>query len=166
MLVKFEQIDLSFIWINPDAVDVVGYRREVLEISAGQHISQIIAGWTEIGMASDSSRCAIVLGTPQQVAEKLFPKTQAEAMKERLVAITESLKDGGNEEQAIPQRTCLACKWYDGPEVPGANCKFPLPPLPLVITDQLVYHWTPDLAATNCPTWEAADATHPPHLPE
>ena len=34
MLVKFEQVDLSPIWINPDAVDVVGYRREVLEISA------------------------------------------------------------------------------------------------------------------------------------
>jgi hypothetical protein len=74
MLVKFEQIDLSPIWINPDAVDVVGYRREVLEISAGQHISQIVAGWTEIGMASDSSHGYVVLGTPEEVAEKLFPK--------------------------------------------------------------------------------------------
>jgi hypothetical protein len=73
MLVKFEQIDLFPIWINPDAVDVLGYRREVLEISAGQHITQIIAGWTEIGMASDSSKCIIVLGTPEEVVAKLFP---------------------------------------------------------------------------------------------
>jgi hypothetical protein len=151
MLVRFEQVDRPPIWINPDHVDSVGYRMEG-DIDAGQFVPQIIAGWTEIGMASDSGHGYVVLGTPEEVVAKLFPQTQAQAMKERLVAITESLKD---EVQVNPQRTCLTCKWYEGAEVPWANCKFPLPSLPLVITDQLVYHWTPDLAATNCPTWEA-----------
>ena len=91
MLVKFEQIDLSHIWINPDAVDVVGYRREVLESSAGQHIPQIIAGWTEIGMKSDSSRCYIVLGTPEEVVAKLFPGQQARLMKEQWERVADSL---------------------------------------------------------------------------
>jgi len=66
-----------------------------------------------------------------------------------------------------PEKKCLTCKWYEGPEVPWANCKFPLPPLPLVITDQLVYLWTPDLAATNCPTWEEKDefvSVESPHV--
>jgi hypothetical protein len=162
MLVKFERVDRSPIWINPALVSAVkssmGYRINEL----GTHVSYVVEGEARIILFEDMS--VPVLGTPEEVVAKLFPQTQAQATKERLAAITESLKD---EVQVNPQRTCLTCKWYEGAEVPWANCKFPLPSLPLVVTEQLVCHWTPDLAATNCPTWEAKDefvSVESPHV--
>jgi hypothetical protein len=75
MLVKFEQVDGQEIWINPALVDSVGYRMEV-DIDACQFVSQVVAGWVEIGMAGDSSRGYVVLGTPEEVVAKLFPQTR------------------------------------------------------------------------------------------
>lgn len=160
MLVKFEQADHPPIWINPAHVSAVESSKEY-RINEQGRSPRVVEGQARIILFEDMS--VTVLGTPEEVVAKLFPQTRAQATKERLAAITESLKD---EVQVNPQRTCLTCKWYEGAEVPWANCKFPLPSLPLVITEQLVCHWTPDLAATNCPTWEAADATHHPHPAE
>jgi len=75
MLVKFEQVDRPPIWINPDHVDSVGYRMEG-DIEACQFVPQIIAGWTEIGMAGDRGHGYVVLGTPEEVVAKLFPQTR------------------------------------------------------------------------------------------
>jgi hypothetical protein len=75
MLVKFEKADGLPIWINPNHVDSVGYRLEA-NYGDGRHISTVVAGWVEIGMAADASQCHVVLGTPEEVVAKLFPQTR------------------------------------------------------------------------------------------
>ena len=94
MLVKFEKADGLPIWINPNHIDSVGYRLEA-NYGDGRHVSLVVAGWVEIGMASDASQCHVVLGTPEEVVAKLFPRTQAQAMKEQWERVHNSLASEG-----------------------------------------------------------------------
>jgi len=74
MLVKFEQVDGQEIWINPDHVLVV---RRLTEYMNGEAVSacKTVIMVSGVGIT--------VTNPPEEVAEKLFPKTRKKKREEK-----------------------------------------------------------------------------------